>query len=370
MRDADAPTEDLVVVGAGPAGAACALEAARIGLSVHLVDAGGADADRPCGEGIMPAGVRTLRALGLGALVERGRAFRGLRHVVAGAPPLELDLGDDGVALLRPTLVAALHAALASRPAARFTRARAEVRPDGAALAVTLDAGPPLRARQVVLADGTHGRALAAAAPGRRAVAPERRFGLRARAEARGRLDRVEVHMGHGCEVYLTPLPDGLVNAAVLVERSPDGVPGADALLRWALERHPAAAARLGALVTPPAGRALGGTSATWVARAGLLRIGDAGGAVDPIVGCGVTIALRTGVAAARAVAATVRGRPADAVARAFAAFSRRERAARRALATLLRQGDRRPRLARAVASALRRLPRVSAALVRVASGA
>ncbi len=90
---------------------------------------------------------------------------------------------------------------------------------------------------------------------------------------------------------------------------------------------------------------------------------------MDPIVGCGTTIALRTGVLAARAAAALPPAPPAPAVERAYARAFRRESLARHALASLLRRGDGHPRLAAAVVGVLRRAPRVARSLVRVAAG-
>jgi len=72
---------DLAVVGGGPAGAAAALGAARAGLSVALFEPQTAP-DKPCGEGIMPAGVAALRALGLDGLLAQGRPLERIRYVL------------------------------------------------------------------------------------------------------------------------------------------------------------------------------------------------------------------------------------------------------------------------------------------------
>jgi geranylgeranyl reductase family protein len=61
---------DIVVVGAGPAGAVAAYAAARRGLNVALVDRRTFPRDKACGDGIGPGAVQVLRRLGLGAIFE------------------------------------------------------------------------------------------------------------------------------------------------------------------------------------------------------------------------------------------------------------------------------------------------------------
>src|SRR3982074_2497399 len=56
---------DLVVVGAGPAGAAAALFAARRGHRGIILAKQAFPRDKPCGEGLMPGGRPPLRELGL-----------------------------------------------------------------------------------------------------------------------------------------------------------------------------------------------------------------------------------------------------------------------------------------------------------------
>ncbi|TMD20324.1 MAG: FAD-dependent oxidoreductase, partial [Chloroflexi bacterium] len=68
---------DVAVVGAGPAGAAAALFAARRGHRVVVMDKQAFPRDKPCGEGLMPSGRPPLRELGLDEIVTAN-----------GAPPL------------------------------------------------------------------------------------------------------------------------------------------------------------------------------------------------------------------------------------------------------------------------------------------
>lgn len=56
---------DVVVVGAGPAGAAAALAARRAGASVLLLDKADFPRDKPCGDGIAPHALDVLAGLGV-----------------------------------------------------------------------------------------------------------------------------------------------------------------------------------------------------------------------------------------------------------------------------------------------------------------
>ena len=75
---------DLLIAGAGPAGLATALYAARAGLDVTVVDPRaaveepGKPIDKACGEGLMPGAVRALAELGV---EPPGRPFRGIGYV-------------------------------------------------------------------------------------------------------------------------------------------------------------------------------------------------------------------------------------------------------------------------------------------------
>src|SRR5919107_5806076 len=57
---------DLIVVGAGPSGAATAYYAVRAGLNVLLLDRQWFPRDKPCGDGLMPHAAKEISLMGLG----------------------------------------------------------------------------------------------------------------------------------------------------------------------------------------------------------------------------------------------------------------------------------------------------------------
>ncbi|MCC7077735.1 MAG: geranylgeranyl reductase family protein [Acidimicrobiia bacterium] len=69
----------IVVVGAGPAGSAAAVAAARRGADVVLVDRARFPRDKACGDGIASAGIDVLRRLGAAATLEQARHVDGAR---------------------------------------------------------------------------------------------------------------------------------------------------------------------------------------------------------------------------------------------------------------------------------------------------
>lgn len=369
MTAPSAPAYDLAVVGGGPAGSSCALTAARAGAGrILLLEAARQRPDKPCGEGIMPSGVAVLEALGLPGLVRSGRPFPGIRYRLPGHRSLDLDLPRPGLALWRPDLQAALDAAVAAEKAIEVWRT--PVRVARAAGGYRLrSGGREVQARLLAVADGALGRTAPwLREPARRPLRPGR-LGLRARFREAQPLDRVEVHLGPGVEVYLTPLPRRTVNVAVLLDERLPGGGGSAALLELALDRLPAARECLGELVTPPAARRLDAPRPRRAADASSFLLGDALGAVDPILGCGVAIALATGHLAGRHGAALLQGADPVATARRYARATRRETRARQHLAGLLLACARSPRLAGAALGLARSAPVLARPLVAVAAG-
>lgn len=309
MRDGEC---ELVVVGAGPAGLATAIHAARAGLRVIVIDRRRPPLDAACGEGILGGGVEALSRLGVDP-AGLGMPFPGIRFVDGEAavtgpfPPAW-----PGLAVRRTRLSAAL--------VEQAERAGADLR-FGVACEAAAEWGVrttkgPIRAGWSVAADGRGSplrrqAGLEGAAPRRPRVGVRRHFRLRPWTEA------VEVHWGSGDEAYVTPVGEEEVGVALL------GPPGLGGFGRR-LARFPELAARLER--AEPASRARGagpfGHRARTAVAGRLLLVGDAIGSLDGITGEGVGLAL---VEAEQLVRALLAGDPAG-YARAVAAGRRRAR--------------------------------------------
>src|ERR1041385_7289418 len=72
---------DVVVVGAGPSGAAAAYYAASAGLATVLVDRQTFPRSKVCGDGLSPRALRALDRMGLHDVATRGMRTAGIRVV-------------------------------------------------------------------------------------------------------------------------------------------------------------------------------------------------------------------------------------------------------------------------------------------------
>ena len=311
---------DVLVIGAGPAGSACAQALARAGLDVLLVDQHAFPRDKACGDGLIPDAQRALSRLGLlDEVLARARVATHVGCVGPGGGRVELparlavlprrELDE----LLRRDAVA--HGARWLAPA-RFQAPLFD--PDGRVAGATLafpdGRSRALRARWTVLATG------AAAGPLVAAGVCERRLpsGIALRGYVRsealaGRVAGLEVvwhralRRGYG---WIFPCRDGVFNIGVGLTRGRGAGAAPEANLRELFEAfvrlHPparelmAVGQSLGPLKGAPLRCSLDG--ARW-SRPGLLVAGEAAGSTYLLTGEGIGKALEGGLLAAQAVA-------------------------------------------------------------------
>src|SRR3954453_5219802 len=77
-------THDVLVVGGGPSGSACAYWLAEAGHDVLLVEKKQFPREKTCGDGLTPRSVKQLQDMGLGESLQAHHRFEGLRSVAFG----------------------------------------------------------------------------------------------------------------------------------------------------------------------------------------------------------------------------------------------------------------------------------------------
>jgi len=314
---------DVAIAGGGPAGAALAIELGRRGVRVNLYEKARHPRLKACGEGLLPHGVAALDAI---AGLPDAPRVRGLRFV-AGSASTDADFPEGfGLVVRRDWFDTWL-----------FDKAAATPNVDARMSTPYRSEGEPF----VVGADGRHSRfhrQLEARRP------RHARVGLSAHVTGlEGVSDRVEVFFHRDGELYVAPTGGGETLVAALFHQSQfrrDGI-------TYLLDAIPGMRARSQhvKLTTPVLAASPLGLHLSRVVDRGLLLIGDAAGAPDPITGDGIALAMASVKPAADAIVAGdlssyehVRldmGRNADRLGRLLLAVSRAEG---RAAHTLLRK--------------------------------
>ena len=319
MTAARAP--DVVIAGAGPAGAVAAVLLARAGVRVLVVDRARFPRDKLCGDTLNPGTLATLRRLGLDPAPLEAAGLRidgmvvtgdaGVR--VEGAYPVPLH----GRAITRrhvDTWLVAQARAAGAWVEEGVAVHRPLIDPDGdrprvRGLVVTTSGGERIVRAPVTLAADGRRSALAFGLGLARHPAAPRRWAVGGYFEGVEGLSAFgEMHVRRRHYLGIAPLPGGLANVCAVA------APGAGApfddlfgapsrLLQTALTTDLAVAPRFARarLVAPPV--VLGPLA---VERAGepldgLLLAGDAAGFVDPMTGDGLHFAVRGAELAAQA---------------------------------------------------------------------
>jgi geranylgeranyl reductase family protein len=329
------PDADVIVVGAGPGGAASAYHLAARGLDVLLLEKTHFPREKVCGDGLTPRAVAQLLKMGVDTSESAGWVRnRGLR-VVADDAAIELDwpalqdFPDYGLTRTRLDFdqILADRAVDAGAKLLTGVKVTAPVFDlAGRVAGVTAVQGGEhvtFRAPLVIAADGVSGR-LALALGLKR---DERRpMGVAVRqyyrSEAKHDDDYLEswlalrtaaepdvLQPGYG---WIFGLGDGRVNVGLGVLNSSEGYGKTDyrALLRdWLANTPEAWGLREEANADGPVrGAALPmGFNRTPHYSRGLMLVGDAGGMVNPFNGEGIAYAVEAGETAARVAAAALR---------------------------------------------------------------
>ena len=315
---------EVLVVGAGPAGSACARTLARAGVDVLLVDQHAFPRDKVCGDGLIPDAYAALRRLGV--LDEVLRHAQPATHVgCIGPRGGRIDVPGTVAVLPRRVLDdilcrAAVSAGAVLAPPARF---EAPLEEGGRVVGARFKLGEAtqeVRADWVVLATGAVPQALIAAGMCERRTPS----GIALRGYVKndamaGRITALDVvwhrklRPGYG---WIFPCRDGVFNIGVGIAHSHntlrDGRLGMkDVNLREVFEAFTHVYAPAGELM---AGGTLQGElkgaplrctlEGARLSRPGLLVTGEAAGSTYSFTGEGIGKALETGMHAAEALAA------------------------------------------------------------------
>ena len=298
------PDLDVVIVGAGPAGAVAATLLARHGARVRLIDRASFPRDKLCGDTVNPGTLAVLKRLQLaGGIDACGLPIRGMR--LSGANGVVVDgrypEGLIGRALLRRHLDWMLlqdATAAGVQFEARVPVRRALVT-DGRVGGVVLDRGRELRASVTIAADGRRssiafGLGLASHPPAPRRWALGAYFDVAADEASRA---FGEMHVRAGHYVGVAPVPGGLTNVCLVKPwRAGDSAfANPQTAIVEALARDPLLGDRFAGarMATTPV--LLGPLAVDAATRSidGLLLAGDAAGFIDPMTGDGLRFAIR-----------------------------------------------------------------------------
>lgn len=296
-------TWDVVVIGAGPAGALTALCAARAGAETLLVERKRFPRAKVCGGCLNASAVGLLGSLGLGAIVtESGLS---VDHLLLGLQGKRARLSlPGGVAIPRTRLDSALVVQACAAGVTFLAETRAIVgRDNGTLREVVLSDGSretTILARVVVVAAGLGGSALGKESTFTTHVAPGSRLGTGC---VVGHFDpyaypegRISMAVGRSGYVGLTPTVEGLAIASALDPAflKEHGTP---ALAAAAIVRE-AGFVPVPAMGTAEWSGTLPLTRTTRpVAASRVFLVGDAAGYVEPFTGQGMAIALQGAVA-------------------------------------------------------------------------
>jgi len=291
---------DIAVIGGGPAGTAASVTAARLGAKVLLLDRDTFPRPKVCGEFVSPEALGLLTEL-LGTAnallsqsiaINRGRVFLGgrlstleIRPAARSIPRYDLDYE-------------LWQAARQSGVDARSAEAVKNVEGDGPFTIQTSQAS--YRAEAVINASGRWSGVCGTP----RAPEGPKWLGLKAHYRTTTSADSVDLYFFRHGYCGVQPVGKSVVNVCAMVRsdvaRNLDEVFGHNALLEslsrdWQLVGEPLTTAPLvHAPPSPTSGQ--------------ILQAGDAAGFIDPFLGDGISLALHTGVAAAKAACLFVGG--------------------------------------------------------------
>jgi flavin-dependent dehydrogenase len=294
---------DLIIIGGGPAGTSAAISAARQGASVLLLERGRFPRHKVCGEFVSAESLSLLRdlldlqhaaLLHDAVRIPRARMFLDGRTLHASVDP-------PAASIARFDLDAALwHSAESAGVYARQQATVQSVGGSGPFRIVT--AGKEFEARALVNASGRWSNLNLA--PAENGARSEKWLGVKAHFAEPVSEPSVDLYFFDGGYCGVQPVGAGRVNASAMVRAD------VASSLPEVFARHPELRerSRNWTLVSDPVSTSPLIFRHPQPERDGILMAGDAAGFVDPFVGDGISLALRSGSLAARSLKSFLAG--------------------------------------------------------------
>jgi menaquinone-9 beta-reductase len=288
---------DLIIIGGGPAGTSAAISAARRGAGVLLLERGRFPRHKVCGEFVSAESLSLLRdlldlqhaaLLHDAVRIPRARMFLDGRTLHASVEP-------PAASIARFDLDAALwHSAESAGVDARQQVTVQSVGGSGPFCIVTAD--QEFEARALVNASGRWSNLNLA--PAENGTHPEKWLGVKAHFAEPVSERSVDLYFFDGGYCGVQPVGTGRVNASAMVRAN------VASSLPEVFARHPELRerSRNWTLVSDPVSTSPLIFRHPQLERDGILMAGDAAGFVDPFVGDGISLALRSGWLAARSL--------------------------------------------------------------------
>ncbi|PYL06140.1 MAG: hypothetical protein DME33_14515 [Verrucomicrobia bacterium] len=314
---------DVAIVGAGPAGSACAAFCALAGLRPLVLEREKFPREKVCGDCLNPAAWPVLQRLGIAERVRRlpHAILSTVEFIAVGGRKVAVDLpsGGEGEIAIKRSLLDALVLSRARELGGQIHEETSVTAltpaANGSHWKIQTDRGLVFAARTLVGADGRNSTVARLCnllpRPARERVALQAHIPLPA---------------GFGARVVLQFLPEGYSGQApvnrdelnLCLVSKPSNI---SALRRWAEERFDLKRDHSWRTITPLTRAALA------PAQDKLFLVGDAARVVEPFTGEGIYYALRSGELAAQAIVKIIRGNydadPASEYAKAHAAMYR-----------------------------------------------
>ncbi len=316
---------DVLIVGAGPAGACTAILLVERGFKVMLIDRARFPRPKACAEFVNPGAIRVLDRLGLLESVQASGAalFRGMRVVSPGGQTLGLDFqahaGQNALGLSRRVLdqLAVERCRSLGVEVIEGTRVRNVLREGNHVIGVEVSEGSNRRrtisSGIVVGADGHHSAVSRSLGLDITTRWP-RRIGLAAHYADFPLYDGFgEMHVGTGGYCGVAPQEDGIVNVAMVVDlgRFEQRSGSVSQFFEAELDSYRGLRGRAATAHRATQVRGVGPLArrVKRVAGSGFLLVGDAAGFFDPFTGEGIVDALLGGEMAADAIATALERR-------------------------------------------------------------